>query len=155
MIIKKEHGSLSLELAIILPILIILLVGSIFLGISYINKSAILDASFVGSKSAAYYGGDTPEVREDIYRSLEGRFVGDPNNIVISITFEDSTNMVYGTSNDTLLANDFASATPEFADSGDRIVVDVTYNNYVLDMPLVDTKILDLKATSISRNANP
>lgn len=150
-IISRERGSLTMELAFITPVMLILVIGSIFLGIMYINKSALLDASFVGAKSASYYGGDTQEVREDIYKTLETRYMSGPENVQVTIKYiaADGSEYEQTQSSDILEVISPAPAMP-----GASISVTAISNSYRLKIPLIPKETFDLVGTSVSRNNN-
>lgn len=149
---RFDRGSLSLELAFMIPVLIIVVVSSIFLGYANINKAALLDASFIGSQSSAYFGTDCQEVREDIYAQLQTRFIGDPDNVDVTIAYEDIFGGAY---EETQKASDTIPTSPVVAAPGSQITVTLVFDNYVLDLPFVSTRTFDMTAVSVARNANP
>ena len=148
---QNEQGSLTLELAFITPVLLMIILGSIFLGLAFINKSALLDASFAGAQTAGYYGGDTQEVREDIYAMLQTRYLRGPNNVQVSIKYlaADGTNY-----EQTQAANEVEVTTPVPAMPGTAITVTTYTKDYNLNIPFVSNRTFDLVGTSVSQNNN-
>lgn len=156
MIVKKnninEMGSLSLELAFILPVIILLLVGSIFLGIGFTNKSAVTDASYIGAKSISEYGGDKTEVREDILITLQSRFMGNLDNVEVTISYLSNDGVT--TYSKTASATDTEVITSVWAFPGERMFVQIDAKNYDLNIPFFETDLINLSGKSFSRNFN-
>jgi len=150
---SRDRGSLNLELAFALPVLLMLTVGSIFLGLAYINKAGLQSSASIGARTAAYYGGDYSEVRQDIIDEAMARSTGDRGNIQATIQFVDGAGTPYYTSSFRLADGPAAPAVA--APSGSRIRILVEYADYPLSIPFVISENIDLKGEALARNTVP
>lgn len=147
-----DRGSLNLELALATPVLLMLTVGSLFLGLLYVNKAGLESSAMLGARTAAYYGGDFDEVEQDIADEARLRFMGDSSAIQVTIAFTDSDGSPYTHS---YALGSAGSAPGISAAAGSRITVKVTYTDYLLSIPFVTDSQGELSGTAVSRNAAP
>ena len=150
----RDQGSLTLELALAIPVLLLLTLGSLFVGLLYMNQATLQSAAVVGARSASYDGGDFTGVEQDIANEVFARYMGDPNAVEVTLTFMDAEgNVTYSNSYSLQTpAVDWAGAS---AGPGERIRVKVSYPGYSLDIPFMTSSQIDLSGTAVARNAAP
>jgi len=146
----SQHGSLTLELAFIVPVMMMLVLGSISLGISLIDKSVIRDASFVGARSISSTGVDSEQVRKDIQVQLADNFIAGPDSVLVRISYLDVNGMDYSLEQP---ASDTVVDYPVAAGAGEQLRVELTSLDYVLDLPFISSSVFDMRGVSVSRNS--
>lgn len=148
---NNNRGSLTLEMAFVAPLMVLLIVGSIALGIAFINKAAILDSSFVGAKSAAYYGGDNEQVRQDIFDELDTRLLASKSMVMVTVEYMTADGVTPYTAAQSAANPVVTSPVPALP--GAQIKVTLDYTGSAFEIPFL-TGIFKLHASSISRNTN-
>lgn len=122
---KDERGQSLVEVALAMPVLILILVGILDLGRAYFTYVTIADAAAEGAAYGALHPGDTVEILE--------RAVDASNGLVV-------------------LASDMVTVTHSGLDVGSPITVTVVYD-YQIITPIVERFIpdgtLELKATVV------
>lgn len=149
----RDRGSLNLELALAMPVLLMLTVGSIFFGIMQSNRATLQSGAAMGARSLSYYGGDYQEVSQDIIEEISSRFAGDVGSVVVSISFIDENGDPY--TREFLVRDGTAGATGIPAGAGSRMVVTATYPDYPISVPFVMNTAGDLVGAAVTRNAAP
>lgn len=96
-VVRSEQGATAVELALLLPVLIMILVGTFEFGLAYNNYLAITHAAREGARMAAVGAYDEGAVRADAYpvnptsvivSYPEGSDHGDPVEVAVRADYE-------------------------------------------------------------------
>lgn len=139
---KHSKGQALVEMAIILPLLMLLVIGIFEFGRAMYTKNTLTHAARAGARAAVV----TPGITVDSDNANNDCTYGtDPNDIVYKTT---CSSLYSGTRNDNSVINisftDLTNNGTSTISSGDMVTVSVTFNNFepvVPFIPLPDTLI--------------